>query len=290
MHKKIRIGKIHQISSLEYRKWIANPRAILLLCFWCYMNTSIIMPLCERAVSMDAPLNILEPLIAGANSSVVFLLFPLLVVTMLADFPRIDGGTLFVIFRSGRLNWLFGEVLFLIESVATCIAFFAMSCILPMLNKGFFYDGWSEVITEYNKLHPGQEGSYVSQMITENLYYQVAPFKAAVLSLMLLFFMCVTLGIVLLLFYCMDKKFIGIVVNLFIIVAGSGFSMFHSKVQWLFPTAHGTLSCHFITYFRKMNMPLSYSVIYFIAIGILLLCISIYKIEKLNFTFCINKE
>lgn len=69
-----------------------------------------IEPLLKNAEEMGEPLNILEPFIAVANSDAILLIIPLVFLTLIADFPKIDTNTVFYIIRVGRINWLLGQM------------------------------------------------------------------------------------------------------------------------------------------------------------------------------------
>lgn len=98
----------------EFIKWICDARMIILGVLLIFIYSFAIEPLKSNAKLMGEPLNILEPFIAIANSGAILLIIPLVFLTLIADFPKIDTNTVFYIMRVGRLNWLFGQLLKLI--------------------------------------------------------------------------------------------------------------------------------------------------------------------------------
>lgn len=95
----------------EFIKWICDARMMILGVLLIFIYSFAIEPLKSNAELMGEPLNILEPFIAIANSGAILLIIPLIFLTLIADFPKIDTNTVFYIMRVGRLNWLFGQLL-----------------------------------------------------------------------------------------------------------------------------------------------------------------------------------
>lgn len=93
-----------------------------------FIYSFAIEPLKSNAKLMGEPLNILEPFIAIANSGAILLIIPLVFLTLIADFPKIDTNTVFYIMRVGRLNWLFGQLLKLIFMALSYLAVIFLGC------------------------------------------------------------------------------------------------------------------------------------------------------------------
>ena len=121
----------------EFIKWICDARMIILGVLLIFIYSFAIEPLKSNAELMGEPLNILEPFIAIANSGAILLIIPLVFLTLIADFPKIDTNTVFYIMRVGRLNWLFGQLLKLIFMALSYLAVIFLGAVLPMLSERF---------------------------------------------------------------------------------------------------------------------------------------------------------
>jgi len=141
----------------EFIKWICDARMIILGVLLIFIYSFAIEPLKSNAELMGEPLNILEPFIAIANSGAILLIIPLVFLTLIADFPKIDTNTVFYIMRVGRLNWLFGQLLKLIFMALSYLAVIFLGAVLPMLSDGFWYNGWSNVATKFSSRFPASE-------------------------------------------------------------------------------------------------------------------------------------
>ena len=79
----------------EFIKWICDARMIILGVLLIFIYSFAIEPLKSNAELMGEPLNILEPFIAIANSGAILLIIPLVFLTLIADFPKIDTCLLY---------------------------------------------------------------------------------------------------------------------------------------------------------------------------------------------------
>lgn len=100
------------VARTEYVKWIANPRSILLGVMIIFIYQFALQPLLNHAALMQSPLNVLEPFIAIENSNLIMIMVPVMYLVLMSDFPKSDGSSLFFVLRVGKLNWLFGQVVF----------------------------------------------------------------------------------------------------------------------------------------------------------------------------------
>lgn len=151
----------------EFIKWICDARMIILGVLLIFIYSFAIEPLKSNAELMGEPLNILEPFIAIANSGAILLIIPLVFLTLIADFPKIDTNTVFYIMRVGRLNWLFGQLLKLIFMALSYLAVIFLGAVLPMLSDGFWYNGWSNVATKFASRFPEHSGNFGVQLLPE---------------------------------------------------------------------------------------------------------------------------
>ena len=61
----------------EYKRWLFNPRIVLLIALIIFARESVGQFLCEHAKDMDINMQIFEPYIALCNSYVVILVTPI---------------------------------------------------------------------------------------------------------------------------------------------------------------------------------------------------------------------
>ena len=259
----------------EFIKWVCDARMIILGVLLIFIYSFAIEPLKSNAKLMGEPLNILEPFIAIANSGAILLIIPLVFLTLIADFPKIDTNTVFYIMRVGRLNWLFGQLLKLIFMALSYLAVIFLGAVLPMLSDGFWYNGWSNVATKFVSRFPEHSGNFGVQLLPENLYNQLTVFSAAVQSYLLVFAYLMIIGLILLSFSLVKHKTVGFVLCGAVISLGTAFCSIKTTLMWTMPMANSIIWLHYTKYFREPVMSMSFSVSYlaiFIAV-LLLKCI-----------------
>lgn len=180
--------------------------AVLLI----FINNFAVSPLTNNAELMGEPLNILEPFIAVANSEILILIIPIVFLTLIADYPKVDTNTVFYIVRIGRANWFVGQILKLVFMIISYLAVVFLGTVLPMLSKGFWYNGWSNVATGFVKMFPDRRGDFGVELLPENLYNQLSVFEAAVKSYLLVAAYLMIIGLILLVFSLLKRKDIGL--------------------------------------------------------------------------------
>lgn len=279
----ISIKKIFSVAKSEYIKWISNGRMFLVVILWVFIKECVIAPVVERSEIMGQPINLLEPFLATGNSGIMVLILPLVYLTLISDFPRVDGNTVLFLPRVGRYNWFLGQLLFAVCSFHTFLLLVMLGSVLPVINRSFFYNGWSLVVTDYEILYPESAGSFASELFPKNLYNQMPPFKAAILTYVLLAAYMMVLAMIMLVFQIWKKKIFGFFVCGGLITFGCAFSAIKSDVQWLFPMAHSVTWKHYSDYYRELVMPIGNSVLYFALWIAVLFILGMVFVRNMNF-------
>ena len=118
------------VARTEYLRWLTDPRVIIVGVLLVFMRSLAVEPLLERAVKFGEKLNILEPFVAVGNSGMLVMLMPCVFLILISDYPKMTGSTLFFIRRTGKTNWFWGQVLFLLMAIAT----FLLAVLLPLVS------------------------------------------------------------------------------------------------------------------------------------------------------------
>ena len=142
----------------------------------------VIQPLAEASKQIGSPFHLLEPIAALCNSTLILLI-------LMADFPRMDRGFLLQPYRVGRLNWVLGELLHLCMATVTYLAGVlsgTMVCSLPY--APIIGPDWSAVATNYTAILGDDALKTVAMLLPTNLYQQMGPVTALMVSFFLLFF------------------------------------------------------------------------------------------------------
>lgn len=264
---------------VEFIKWIVDARIVIVLCLCVFIYSFVTEPIKANAVMMGETMNVLEPFIATLNSGMVLLILPLGFLTLISDFPKIDGSTIFYIFRIGKKSWFCGQIIRLFLMTAAYILAMFIASVAGIITCGFMGEEWSLVATKFASEFPEQSGNFGVLLLPENLYNQMSLPTAVVQSTLFVAAYMFLLGMILLAFSIAKRKTAGIVVCGLLIALGAALCSINTKMMWLFPMAHSIVWLHYTEFLREPVFPVFYSAIYFAAIiaAALIFCIASLK-------------
>ncbi len=267
----------------EFKKWIINSRMIIVLCLCVFIYSFAVEPLKQNSALMGEPLNALEPFIATLNSGMILLIIPLGFLTLISDYPKIDGSTVFYIFRIGKKSWLCGQIFQLLMMTLTYIfAIFAAS-VIGIAASGFTGDEWSLVATSFATQFPEQGRNFGVQLLPENLYNQMTLPAAFAESTLFVAAYLFSLGMILLAFSIGKRKTAGIVVCGLVIALGAALCSINTKLMWVLPMAHSIVWLHHTQFLREPIFPIFYSAVYFAVIIAAAAIFSIASLKSFNY-------
>ena len=239
------------IASDEYKRWLFNPRIIMLLAALFPLYDLVVKPLDRAAKEMGQPLNILEPIIAIMNSWVCVMTITIVFIVLISPFPSLKGNALFSIARMGKVNWIFGEMVF---QFLACVSYVVMIIAFMMIqyaNKAFLANGWSLVVSDYDNTVNDVSEKIVGTLIPLNIANQMPPYKAFGMSVLMFLMLLIIICTVLLLGCMYYKRLIFFCTLIIYIIAGCGMFMINTNIKWLFLMPHINLAQHFTMYFRE---------------------------------------
>ncbi len=283
MGSKFSVSRVWRIMAADLYKWIINSRMVIAAAMIVFVWSFAIDPLIGISKEMNSPLNIIEPFIAVFNSRTLCLVTPAVYVFLISDYPHLDRNSLFILHRVHKREWVTGQFLFFIVSSFIFMSVIFIFSVIPNAINSFTANGWSLVVTRYGIYNPEKSYSFAANLITKELYNQIAPFQAAALSFVLNWLYMILLGTVLLMFHVLNLRKTGVPVLISIIAMGSALGVFRSLGMWLFPMAHTMISLHYTEYLKEPIMSLSSSFLYFGGLILTVLIISLLRVGRTNF-------
>ena len=274
------LRKIWGVARTEYVNWITNPRIMILGVLLVFMKNLVIDPLSARADKFGDTMVIFEPYIAITNSSRLMLFIPLLFLILLSDYPKFGGNSMFFISRTGKKNWLCGQIVFLIMAIVTFMgAIFAVSI---LLSGGHFGTEWSEAVRKYAARFPEESGNFDSELLPSNLYNQIPMMTALWQSSLLLFEYLLSLSLIIYLAKILFGGAVGLGGAVLVIAVGSAAQ--YSPLKWAFPAANTIIWRHYTEFLRELVYPMWASFLYLGAMPLLLIFGCFIALKKLKFT------
>lgn len=283
MARKISLRMVWSVARTEWIKWVCSSRMILIPVLAVFIYTFAIEPLMERSRIMGQPLNLVEPLVAVGNSGMLTLILPLVFLTLMSDFPKLDGSAIFMLSRTGRTNWMLGQLLFGIMSVFSFLGSVYAICTAFIMNKTFVANGWSMVVKQFDALYPDMAGGFASELVPGNLHNQMTPFAALGHTLALMSLYLLTLLLILLLFQQKKKKAAGFLTAAGVIGFGVVLTALKGDAMWITPMANAIVWLHYDEILRETNLPTYISYVYFAVLTVALFTANVAASRNLNF-------
>ena len=282
-NRNLSLRKILSVAKTEYIKWVTNPRMILFVAMIIFVYDYIIKVLIENSDKMGKYINVIEPFIAIGNSPFLLFVIPIIFLALISDFPKSDGNSMFYMIRTGKVNWMLGQLLFAIYAgVSYIVAIFAVSC-LCIMKKAYIYNAWSDVTTKYFIEFP-DEKNILSELINARLYNNLLPNQALLHTSVLVIFMIIIIALVQLLAFSYSKKILGLLLNITVLCVGIGSTIFEGVIKWVFPVSNAITWMHYDDIFKKPVVPIVNSYMYFGIILLVLIIWNIFAIKRYDFS------
>lgn len=277
------MNKIFSIAKSEYIKWITNPRNIIFLVLIVFVKTLAIDPLANRAAEFGGKMSLFEPFAAIGNSGLLVMLLPAVFLVLMSDFPKFDGNSMFYISRAGKINWLFGQLLFAFLSVITFIFATVLLITLFSIGSADFSFSWSECTRFYAARFPDKRYTFASQLLPSNLYNQIPLISAIIYTVTLLAMYLFLITEILMIFKLLSLKSAGMFASIGLIALGTATCAIKSKLMWFFPMANTIIWLHYTEILREPIVPIWYSYAYLSVFIVVLLIISAILAKRANF-------
>ncbi|MCM1167478.1 MAG: hypothetical protein NC299_14880 [Lachnospiraceae bacterium] len=275
------LKQILSVARTEYIGWLCSPRNIIVGVLLIFMKVLAIDPLAARAEKFGEKLVIFEPFIAVGNSGALAMFIPLVFLILLSDYPKLHGNALFGISRTGKRNWLCGQILFILFAIITFMSVVLAASIL--FSGGRFANDWSDAVTKYAARFPEEAYNFDSQLLQSNLYNQIPMITAVIQTFVLMSAYLLTLSLMLYLFKILTNRS-GLAAAVAVIAAGVATTSLYSELRWAFPMANTMVWLHYTEILSEPIYPLWSSFIYFVGVIAILTAANFFSLKRLKFT------
>ncbi len=278
------ISTVWFVARSEYVRWVTNPRMIIVLILLIIINTIVTDPLSARAEKFGAPMNLFEPFIAVTNSPILLLLIPSVFFVLMSDFPSSSENMFFLINRTGKINWMIGQLLFAFMAAASFMAVIFIGTLPALITKDCFIGAdWSDVTRLYLSHFPKEYDSFVSQLLPANLYNQMYLSETLVHTCLMLLLYLFSICAMLFVFKMLKMKAAGLLTSAAILAAGVTAFTANSVLMWIFPSANMVVWVHFQEILAAQVFPLWASYLYFAVFIAVMIILGALALKKVNF-------
>lgn len=275
--------RIFLCAKTEYINWLKNPKMIVYLSSLLFIYGYVVLPLADASAETGVRLNFAEVFIALSNSGMVLLILPVIFMVLISDFPHTDKGVLFSVIRTGRIRWAISQLLHLAYMSASFVAGTFVMSVIMTLNCNTFNMQWSYISYAYMDMHPNLGVSFISELLPENLYYQMTLPTAIFRGFVFVFLYLYTIGLIFFVAKICVIRLAGVIASAAVITIGTLLTSIDSPAKWAFPMANSVTWIHYAKYTRKPEYPIEYSYIYYAVVISVLIIISLISSSKYNF-------
>ena len=274
-----------RVAVTEWKKWVRNPRMMIVGMLIIVVKNIAVGPLLEKAVRMNSKVNVFEPLVAVGNSDISMLLLPAVFIVLVSDYPVMEANSLFFASRTGRKKWYIGQIIFAALTVVSFLAAFFVLVTIISLKDADYSLRWSEGTRLFASRFPDAIGSFAHRLLPSNLYNQLSLGRAIIFTFTLLALYLFMLEMVLLVFTVYGKRKFGIIAVYVIIFAGLAACSKNGGMKWAFPMPNSIIWMHFTEILRKPVKAISYSYMYFVVLSSALIAAGFFGLKNMDFEY-----
>ncbi len=261
---------------------LLNPRIITVGMLYVFIYNYVITELLGKAAKTGIPINLSEVFVALCNSGFLIMLVPGVFLILISDFPNMGAYTLYVLPRSGRMPWFWAKVVSSICCILVYVGTLYFYCILTALPGGKFSTSWSDTVTKYKAMFPGEEGGLMAELLSSSLYNHFSFMEVFFHSLILLILYLFSISLILIFFRVLYMKTAGIAAAFAMVGGGIVTMSLNTGLKWFFPLSHVILWNHYQEALRKPIMPLWASYLYFGVLIAIILSADIIAVKRTN--------
>lgn len=271
-----------RVAWLAYRQCILDPRIFLLGILCIFSKTMVSDVLIQQSEAVGTPLHFLEPFIAMGNSGVLVLFFPFVFLILMSDFPVTNASTLFLLKRTGKKAWFWGQLIFLgMIAITFLLTMVGVGC-FSVIRHAQWSMHWSDAVTKYNAMFPENANGFTFQFLPSNLYNQLSICEAFWHTFFLMALYFILLAMILMLMKLLLFKTAGLLFDIAIIGTGTAVCAVRLPIMWCFPMANSIIWQHYLQITSEPIYPLRASYCYFVVGISILVCCSRIILHRTN--------
>ncbi len=279
VYKNLR--QIFIIARHQYIRWLINGKQLIVLAILFFFMQYVTKPLVNLSKEIGIPLHWSEPFLSAVNSIYTIPLVFFCFLTLMSEFPRRNFEDINLLFRTKRSNWYYGQFLFSIYAIITFMVEMVSMFLIRAASITYVANGWSPIIKNYMEkyIDYGKRHGVIA-VISSEVYHHFSPNAAFFYTLLLFISIFVMMNFVMMISNLLDKRTVGIVINVLIVVVGLGMVYIKSPYLKYSPLGNVVLRCQ--------NLPVTaltdryYPVLYFLIWNVLLVAVGRLIIRKVQ--------
>ena len=211
---KIRV--IFTIAFYNLKKWIINPRIYLIFILTTLYLHSRISPISTFCLNSGYKISPYIFPYLMSDRSIIFIIM-MGVVLLFCDAPFIEIDQPYIIMRSGRITWLWGQLAYIaLASMLYFVIMIVLSILILLPNLSFSAD-WGKVIGTFAQTNVANQ-HLISIPFDFLLYNSYSPLSAMFFSFTNSFLVAIFIGILIFVFNLNISRFAGVITSTLLVL------------------------------------------------------------------------
>lgn len=262
---------IGRVAWEEAKCFFINSKLILIifeLIFFCETFLVQVKELCQLS---GMRVSFFEPYLLISSGDMYFLAIPLVFLILLSGFPSKQSYNYFSLIRISRLQWLLGELVFVVSSAIGYMLILGAGLVIYMGKYVQFDNQWSSYMLQFHEQFPDLFEVSQNYFLDVSIMTHGRPMSVFIHSILLMLCMLISVALIQITFALFRKKYLGMLLTVGLTLASALSAYATGVVKWIFPMTHTNFGAHFDGFRAKKYMGLEMSYIYFGIILILLI-------------------
>ena len=276
------LKKIILVLRAGLQETFTDKKVIVLLLVIGFIIDNGVRRMVNNALQVRQPLGVFEGFIMCVNHWYYLIIFLVGFIFILAGVPRLNSEQILFIYRTGKRNWLFGEIMQILVCAVTYIFLLLAGSIVSCSKYCYTGNIWSN-FTVFYKTDYEALLSDNNRFIDQQVFKYYSPYQSLFHSIVLLVLCLTLMGTIILFFAILNKKLIGILLNILLILFVLIFNEHHMGVMWLSPFCHAVLALHNKYVYKQFSVPLLFSYLYLTAAEVMLILLSLKQLKSKMF-------
>lgn len=266
--------KVLFVLKTEWGEMLRQSKLFLIIFFIVVLYEGYFAPMSEICVKTEAFIQPFEPFIYLCTKQTNIVLVPIIFIFLLSRFPFCKQQY-FQMLRTGKKEWLVGEILFLVTASLVLLFIIFGGSVILLADRLAFTESWGSFMIELGESHPEIYNENSHLFLDASTIAHGKPLAVFLYTFGSMWSYLVLMG-VLMLFGGMIRKTFALMISALVITAlGGASAYFGGSLQWLMPLVHIRFDLHFNSIFAAVNFPLWGSFIYLLGllVSVTVLCV-----------------
>ena len=269
-----------KIAIHKYRKFLFSKKHILIVYLLIFLWEDIVSRIVDVSSQAQLQIGLFEPFILMFTEIDHIMIFPLVFIVLLYDYPMTEKEDINIIYRTGKNQWHRGGLIYSLFIIFTYIFEILISSVLGSFQHAGYLCEWSSYIKELYYSMPELYRRNVQLFLSSEVIAQGRPLEVLIHSSLFSILFMFAIAQTIFLFYIIEKRNLGIIIVIIVTMTGWITTKFGMNIRWYFPVSHMLYGEHYKNILSQSNCSIFFSYLYFIILNFGLYLLSKRRVKR----------